>query len=60
LGSHVLVAGVTGSGRGSVVRSIIRRVAPAIRDHTVDIWAIDPKGGMELAPHAARRVHPEP
>lgn len=50
LGSHILVAGVTGSGKGSVVWSIIRRIAPAIRDRTVDVWAIDPKGGMELAP----------
>jgi DNA segregation ATPase FtsK/SpoIIIE, S-DNA-T family len=53
VGSHILVAGVTGSGKGSVVWSIIRRVAPAIRDRTVDVWAIDPKGGMELAPGRA-------
>ncbi len=50
LGSHILVAGVTGAGKGSVVWSLIRRLAPAIRDRTVDIWAIDPKGGMELTP----------
>jgi S-DNA-T family DNA segregation ATPase FtsK/SpoIIIE len=50
LGSHILVAGVTGAGKGSVVWSLIRRLAPAIRDRTVEIWAIDPKGGMELAP----------
>lgn len=49
-GSHVLVAGVTGSGKGSVVWSLVRRLAPAIRDHTVAVWAVDPKGGMELAP----------
>jgi S-DNA-T family DNA segregation ATPase FtsK/SpoIIIE len=53
LGSHILVAGVTGSGKGSVVWSIVRRIAPAIRDRTVDVWAIDPKGGMELAPGRA-------
>ena len=49
LGSHILIAGVTGSGKGSVVWSLIRRLAPAIRDRTVDVWAIDPAGGMELA-----------
>jgi DNA segregation ATPase FtsK/SpoIIIE, S-DNA-T family len=53
LGSHILIAGVTGSGKGSVVWSLVRRMAPAIRDRTVDIWAIDPKGGMELAPGKA-------
>lgn len=53
LGSHILIAGVTGAGNGSVVWSLVRRLAPAIRDRTVDIWAIDPKGGMELAPGKA-------
>jgi DNA segregation ATPase FtsK/SpoIIIE, S-DNA-T family len=53
LGSHILIAGVTRSGTGSVVWSLVRRLAPAIRDRTVDIWAIDPKGGMELAPGKA-------
>jgi len=49
LGSHILIAGATGAGKGSVTWSLIRRLAPAIRDRTVDIWAIDPKAGMELA-----------
>ncbi|WP_129668644.1 FtsK/SpoIIIE domain-containing protein, partial [Phytoactinopolyspora endophytica] len=64
LGTHVLVAGATGSGKGSVIWSTIRAVAPAIRDGWVQVWSVDPKGGIELAPGAAmfaRFVHePEP
>ena len=48
LGSHLLVAGATGAGKGSVLWSIVRGVAPAIRDGLVEAWAVDPKGGMEL------------
>jgi S-DNA-T family DNA segregation ATPase FtsK/SpoIIIE len=48
LGSHILVAGIMGSGKGSVIWSIMRGVAPAIRDGRVVVWGIDPKGGMEL------------
>jgi S-DNA-T family DNA segregation ATPase FtsK/SpoIIIE len=52
LGTHLLVAGATGSGKGSVVWSMIRALGPAIRDRSVQVWAIDPKGGMELTPGA--------
>ncbi len=48
-GSHVLVAGATGAGKGSVLWSIIRALGPAIRGGLVEVWACDPKGGMELA-----------
>jgi S-DNA-T family DNA segregation ATPase FtsK/SpoIIIE len=51
-GSHLLVAGATGSGKGSVVWSLIRAMAPCIHDGTVQVWAADPKGGMELGPGA--------
>jgi S-DNA-T family DNA segregation ATPase FtsK/SpoIIIE len=47
-GHHVLIAGATGSGKGSVVWSIVAGVAPAVRDGLVELWVIDPKGGMEL------------
>ncbi|CAI7977505.1 DNA segregation ATPase FtsK/SpoIIIE, S-DNA-T family [Frankia sp. Hr75.2] len=47
-GSHVLVAGASGAGKGSVLWSIVRALAPAIRSGLVQIWAADPKGGMEL------------
>lgn len=47
--SHVLVAGETGSGKGSVLWSLLVGIAPAIRSGLVRVWAIDPKGGLELA-----------
>ncbi len=48
LGTHLLIAGVTGAGKGSVVWSLLRGIAPAIRSGQVQVWAVDPKGGMEL------------
>ena len=50
LGTHVLVAGATGSGKGSVVWSLLHGLAPAITAGWVQVWAVDPKGGMELRP----------
>jgi S-DNA-T family DNA segregation ATPase FtsK/SpoIIIE len=49
-GTHLYVGGSTGSGKGSVIWSIVRNLAPAIRDGWVEVWALDPKGGMELGP----------
>lgn len=49
LGTHLLVVGATGSGKGSVLWSIVAALAPAIQDRTAQVWALDPKGGMELA-----------
>ncbi|MQA05599.1 MAG: cell division protein FtsK [Streptosporangiales bacterium] len=49
LGTHVLVAGRTGAGKGSVLWSLIRSLGPAIRDGSVELWMVDPKGGMEFA-----------
>ena len=49
LGTHVLVVGATGSGKGSVVWSTLHALGPAIRDGLVAVWCLDPKGGMELA-----------
>jgi S-DNA-T family DNA segregation ATPase FtsK/SpoIIIE len=48
LGFHILIAGTTGAGKGSVLWSIIRALSPAIRDGLVKLWGLDPKGGMEL------------
>lgn len=48
LGTHVLLAGATGSGKGSVLWSLLAAVGPAIREGTVRVVGIDPKGGMEL------------
>ncbi|WP_304452470.1 FtsK/SpoIIIE domain-containing protein [Nocardiopsis sp. YSL2] len=47
-GTHVLVAGVTGAGKGSVIWSAIRAMLAALADGTAQVWAIDPKR-MELA-----------
>lgn len=47
--SHLLVAGETGSGKGSVLWSLLLGLGPGIRDGVVRVWAIDPKGGMELS-----------
>ena len=52
LSTHLLIAGATGAGKGSVLWSLIRALAPAIRDGSVKVWGIDPKGGMELNPGA--------
>ena len=59
-GTHVLVVGATGAGKGSVLWSIITQLAPGVCDGTIRLWALDPKGGMELAAGAAvfdRFVH---
>ncbi len=48
LGTHVLIAGATGAGKGSVLWSIIRAMLPAMYCGLVDVWGLDPKR-MELA-----------
>jgi S-DNA-T family DNA segregation ATPase FtsK/SpoIIIE len=63
LGTHLLVVGATGSGKGSVVWSVLYALGPAIRDGIVSVWCLDPKGGMELAPGRrlfARFVYGDP
>ena len=48
LGQHILVAGATGSAKGSVLWSIISGLAPGVRAGWVRLLVIDPKGGMEF------------
>ncbi|GAA0273244.1 FtsK/SpoIIIE domain-containing protein [Cryptosporangium japonicum] len=48
LGTHVLVAGASGAGKGSVLWSLIRALAPLVAQQSVELWVIDPKGGMEM------------
>jgi S-DNA-T family DNA segregation ATPase FtsK/SpoIIIE len=48
LGQHILVAGATGSGKGSVLWSIIAGLAPGVRAGWVRLLVLDPKGGMEF------------
>jgi S-DNA-T family DNA segregation ATPase FtsK/SpoIIIE len=45
---HLLVAGATGAGKGSVIWSILAALGPSIRDGLASVRVIDPKGGMEL------------
>jgi DNA segregation ATPase FtsK/SpoIIIE, S-DNA-T family len=48
LGTHVLIAGATGSGKGSVIWSAVRALLPAVLGGWVQVWALDPKR-MELS-----------
>jgi S-DNA-T family DNA segregation ATPase FtsK/SpoIIIE len=48
LGTHVLIAGATGSGKGSVLWSIVRGLLPWMFLGLVEVWAVDPKR-MELS-----------
>ncbi|WP_286990694.1 FtsK/SpoIIIE domain-containing protein [Thermomonospora sp. CIF 1] len=48
LGTHVLIAGATGAGKGSVLWSVVRAVLPLMPAGLVEVWAIDPKR-MELS-----------
>ncbi|VAZ96640.1 FtsK/SpoIIIE domain-containing protein [Mycobacterium pseudokansasii] len=52
LGHHLLVAGATGAGKGSVLWSLIAGLAPDVKTGRVRLCVIDPKGGMELGPGA--------
>ncbi|MFD9734197.1 FtsK/SpoIIIE domain-containing protein [Umezawaea sp. NPDC059074] len=58
LGAQLLVVGVPGAGKGSVLWSIVWQLAPAVRAGLVRLVGIDPKGGMELGqcPDAFDRV----
>jgi S-DNA-T family DNA segregation ATPase FtsK/SpoIIIE len=47
-GTHLLIAGATGSGKGSYLWGLVRAMLPAIAAGLVRVWACDPKL-MELA-----------
>lgn len=47
-GTQILIVGATGAGKGSVVWSIVRALAGGVASGLVQLWGIDPKGGMEL------------
>ena len=47
-GTHLLIAGATGAGKGSYLWSLIRALLPAMAAGLVRVWACDPKL-MELA-----------
>ncbi|WP_433540707.1 FtsK/SpoIIIE domain-containing protein [Streptosporangium sandarakinum] len=47
-GTHVLAAGATGAGKGSILWSVIRGLIPAVWTGVAELWALDPKL-MELS-----------
>lgn len=47
-GTQVLIVGATGSGKGSVIWSLVRALAGGVGSGLVELWGLDPKGGMEL------------
>ncbi|MFF4624788.1 FtsK/SpoIIIE domain-containing protein [Nonomuraea jabiensis] len=47
-GTHVLIAGATGAGKGSFLWDTIRGLLPAMQAGLAEIWALDPKL-MELS-----------
>ncbi|HEX6970211.1 MAG TPA: FtsK/SpoIIIE domain-containing protein [Micromonosporaceae bacterium] len=47
-GTQILVVGATGAGKGSVIWSLVRSLAGGVGSGLVQVWGIDPKGGMEL------------
>jgi len=42
-GNHILVAGITGAGKGSVVWSLVNGLTAAVKTGIVELWGIDPK-----------------
>jgi S-DNA-T family DNA segregation ATPase FtsK/SpoIIIE len=48
LGPHTLVAGCSGSGKGSVFWSLVFGLAPSVKSGRVQLHGIDLKGGMEI------------
>ncbi|MEC3975937.1 FtsK/SpoIIIE domain-containing protein [Amycolatopsis sp. H20-H5] len=48
LGQHTFIAGATGAGKNSIPMSLLRALAPMIRDGLVRLWLCDPKQ-MEFA-----------
>lgn len=49
LGAHSLLVGMTGSGKSSIIWSLLRGLAAPIQAGAVRVTCLDPKGGMELA-----------
>ena len=49
LGSHIIVGGVTGSGKSVLIRQIITPIMLSYEPNYVDFKLIDLKGGLELS-----------
>ncbi|GAA1565626.1 hypothetical protein D3229_06735 [Leucobacter aridicollis] len=52
---HTLTVGQTGSGKGSVIWSILSGVLPSARQGLAEIYAIDPKGAEAIADDGSLR-----
>ena len=48
LDTHILLGGASGAGKSSAVWSMISGLAPLIKQGAAQLWAFDPKGGVEL------------
>jgi S-DNA-T family DNA segregation ATPase FtsK/SpoIIIE len=48
LGGHFAVVAATGGGKSGVLWDLILSLGPLIRSGAVELWVIDPKGGMEM------------
>lgn len=48
LRTHLLIAGASDAGKGSVLWAITSALSAGIRDGLVRVYAFDPKGGVEL------------
>ncbi|GAB3615895.1 FtsK/SpoIIIE domain-containing protein [Okibacterium endophyticum] len=48
VGPHTLVAGSSGSGKASIIWSLLIGLSPAIREGRIEVYGVDLKGGMEL------------
>ncbi|GAB3909100.1 FtsK/SpoIIIE domain-containing protein [Kibdelosporangium lantanae] len=48
VGNQILVVGVQGAGKASILWSVVWALAPLIKAGVVRLYGIDPKGGMEL------------
>lgn len=48
LGYHLLIASITGGGKGSAIYSILLHLIPFIEEGSVRVWLVDPKRGVEL------------
>ena len=46
--NHILIAGATGAGKGSIIWNIVRWVLPLKVAGLAELVGLDPKGGMEL------------
>jgi S-DNA-T family DNA segregation ATPase FtsK/SpoIIIE len=63
LGRSILIAAATGGGKSNLLWALFAGLGPAIRDGLVQVWMIDPKGGLEFSagrPLFTRFVYSDP